>query len=84
VVRRGRVLGGAERASVDNCALKFASGTFFFHLVGGWKKNLRDLARSPPRNDVVRAAAGAKKLRVCRRYIYFHSVVEGESHFSVI
>ncbi len=34
VVRGGRILGCAERASVDDRSLKNASGTFFLHLVG--------------------------------------------------
>jgi hypothetical protein len=34
VVRGGRILGCAERASVDDRSLKDASVTFFFHLVG--------------------------------------------------
>ena len=78
VVRRRRVFGGAERTSVDDCALKGASRTFFFHLVGGRGKDLRDAARSAPGDDVVGTAAGAKELRVGRRYIDFHAVVNGE------
>ena len=36
VMRSGGVLGGAERAGVDDGALKGTSGTFLFHFVGGW------------------------------------------------
>ncbi len=74
-----RVLGGAERAGVDDGALKGASRTFLFHFVGGGREDLCDAAGSSPSYNVVGAAAGAEQLRVCRRYIDFHPIVEGES-----
>ena len=41
-----RVLGGAERAGVDDGALKGASRTFLFHFVGGGREDLCDAAGS--------------------------------------
>ena len=78
VVRGGRILGGAERASVDERSLKDASGTFFLHLVGRRRQDLRDTTWAAPCNDVVGAASGPKQLRVGWRYVNFYAIVQRE------
>ncbi len=53
VVRWGRVFSGTEWTNIDDRALKFSAGTFFFHFIGGGRKNLGDETGSSPSNEVV-------------------------------
>jgi hypothetical protein len=76
VVRGRRILGGAERAGVGDRALKDASGTFFFHLVGRRRNDLRDTTWAAPCDNVIGAASSPQQLRVCWRYVNFYAIVQ--------